>query len=794
MAPTQTELQQIYDQAVGLHKNGDLPGAEQLYLRVLAAAPATFVALLNLGIARAHLGRPQEALEAVAAALRVNPNAVEAWMHYGNILRALGRMAEALSAFDKAYALDPGYAEALYNSGTTLLDLGRPAEALTRLERVVDMRPDFVAAWANRGLALSALGRFEEALKSHDTALALKPDDPDFLNQRGAVLWGMNRRAEALAHFDRAIEYKPDFLDAWCNRANVLRHLGRVDDALAACERALAINPDFVPALDQRGIVLWEMERLEDALAAFDKAIALNPSYAPVRNSRAVVLRDMKRYDESVAECERALTLNPNYADAEYNRGNALQQLKRLEAALGSYERTLRLDPQNRFALSGVADVALTLCDWKRADKLRQQLPAAAGQAVITPLVLLGYGADAATQLLGTRTFLKDRVPVELPRLPAAGPAVRDKIRLAYLSADFIRHPVAYQIAELIERHDRSKFEVIGISFGPDDSSDIRARLKDGFDSFHDMQGKNGRAIAELVHSLGVDIAVDLSGHTHGSRVDIFAYRPAPVQVNYLGYPATIGADFIDYILGDRIVLPLDRQPFYSEKIVHLPDTFWVADSTRPIAAVPTRTDAGLPPHGFVFCAFNNHWKITAEIWGLWMRLLAAVPGSVLWLKHGSDGVRHTLAREAKTRGIDPERLIYAPPLDAHAEHLARHGVADLFLDTVPYNAHATASDALWAGLPLVTCMGETFPGRVAASLLHALGLPELVADNLRAYEALALDLTRDPSRLKSLREKLAANRNSKPLFDTERFRRNIEAAYVQMLAERSQTRPRPAN
>jgi predicted O-linked N-acetylglucosamine transferase (SPINDLY family) len=336
-------------------------------------------------------------------------------------------------------------------------------------------------------------------------------------------------------------------------------------------------------------------------------------------------------------------------------------------------------------------------------------------------------------------------------------------------------------MAELFERHDRSRFEIIGVSFGEDDKSKMRKRLVAAFDEFYDVSEKSDEEVATLLHDLQVDIAIDLKGHTQESRPGILAYRPAPIQTSYLGFPGTMGTEFIDYIIADKTVAPFEHQPFYTEKIVHLPDCYQVNDSKRRIAErTPMRQEAGLPETGFVFCCFNNNWKITPDVFGVWMRLLHAVEGSVLWLLGDNESAERNLRKEAQARGIDPARLVFAGRLPLE-DHLARHRLADLFLDTLPVNAHTTASDALWAGLPVLTCEGTAFAGRVAASLLNAIGLPELVTHRIEDYEALALRLAKDPCLLEGYRNRLATNRLTHPLFDTDRFRRHLEAAYLQL-------------
>jgi predicted O-linked N-acetylglucosamine transferase (SPINDLY family) len=354
------------------------------------------------------------------------------------------------------------------------------------------------------------------------------------------------------------------------------------------------------------------------------------------------------------------------------------------------------------------------------------------------------------------------------------------RIRIAYLSADFHTHATASLIAGLFEHHDRSRFEVSAISFGPDDRSAMRARLQAGFEHFHDVRGLGDRDVARLLADKAIDIAIDLKGHTQGARQGILAFRAAPVQVSYLGFPGTSGADFMDYLIADAVVLPPAQQGYFTEKIAYLPHSYQANDFARKIAATPGRQATGLPDASFVFCSFNNSWKITAAIFAIWMRLLAAVPGSLLWLIADNDGACANLRRAAAEQGVDPHRLVFAPRLP-EPEHLARQRLADLFLDTLPYNAHTTASDALWVGLPVLTCRSASFPGRVGTSLLQAIGLPELVTESLAEYEAAALRLATDPALLQALREKLSRNRLSFPLFDTDRFRRDIEAAYTRM-------------
>jgi predicted O-linked N-acetylglucosamine transferase (SPINDLY family) len=594
------------------------------------------------------------------------------------------------------------------------------------------------------------------------------------------LLARQSRHAEALPLYDQALAARPDFPEALFNRAGLLLEMKRHDAALENYERVVTLRADLPAAWNNRGSALKALHRLEEALASFERAIALNPAYANALTNRAIVLWDLRRLDEALAAADRALTSQPGHAEALYTKANILRDLDRMAEALAGYEQVLMTQPGHPHALNGAAQAALALCDWRKSEALAPRLKenAATGPALIQPFVLLGYDEDPALQRRCAENYVHRTVAVR-PALASARYR-HDRIRLAYLSADFHQHPTAQLLVELFARHDRARFEVTAVAFGPDDGSPMRARLRKAFDHFEDVRNRSDADVACWLRARETDIAVDLNGHTMGARPGILAHRPAPVQVNYLVYPGTTGAPFMDCILADRIVLPRDQQPFCSEKIVHLPDCYQANDATRALLPAPSRSEAGLPADGFVFCCLNNGWKITRPIFDIWMRLLTQVESSLLWLLDGPHAAN--LRQEAQARGIDPARLIFAPKLPPDA-HLARHQLADVFLDTLPYGAHTSASDALWAGLPVVTCYGKAFPGRVAASLLKAIDLPELVTMNLADYERLALDLARNPALLAATKVKLARNRRSTPLYDSERFRKNIEAAYETMLS-----------
>jgi protein O-GlcNAc transferase len=788
--------------------------ALQSYDRVLAIVPDYVEVLINRGNALQYLGRFTEALESYDRALALNPEYAAALNNRGNALQHLGRFAEALENYERALTLRPDYVEARVNHGNALQQLSRFAEAVESYDRALALRPDFVETLINRGNALRQLERFAEAMQSYDRVLANAPDYAEAWLNRGNTLQSLKRLDDAVASYDRALGLKPDMTEAWLDRGNTLRQLGRFDGAVESYERALALRPDYVEALINRGSALQQLGRFPEAVESYDRALALNPEYAAALNNRGNALQQLGRFPEALDNYERALTLRPDYVEARVNHGNALQQLGRLPEALESYDRALALRPENAAALlnrglalrsEGKFDEAIAslrkaaallewfhtkqiICDWPgyREDETSARVAAKARVSRSAPFILLALSSSPEEQLDCARRVAAQIAARASVPLPPRQRRSSEKIRIGYLSADFRVQAVAMLIAGLIEHHDRGRFEVAGYSYGWDDHSALRSRLERGFDHFVDIGGMPNRQAAELIHAEDVDILVDLTGYTGDARTEILACRPAPIQVNYLGYPGTMGADFIDYIIVDRFVVPPDQQPFYSERLVHLPDCYQCSDDRRAIAErTPSRAECGLPETGFVFCCFNNSYKLTPSFFDIWMRLLAAVPGSVLWLADpwqagASPAARANLAREAAARGIEPERLVFAPRVPV-SEYLARLAVADLFLDTLPYNAGATANDALWAGLPVLTCIGKTYVGRMAGSLLRAIGLDELITTSLGEYEALALRLARDTQLLARLRGRLVQNRQSYPLFNPKLFARNLETAYWRM-------------
>lgn len=610
-------------------------------------------------------------------------------------------------------------------------------------------------------------------------ALAQDGADADALRLLGASLLFQGRYPEALGPLEAAHRAAPrkgsGHRLGYCLLA--LGEPARAAEVLAEEARA---HPDLVNARLALGVALVKLSRREEALAQFAEAARLDPASAEASTNAGNVLAELGRHAEAIPYLERAVASQPELAGAHFNLGLACQNLKRHGEAAAHLQRALELAPRLPYALGQQLWNERAWCRWDgleaRIAELRRQVRDEG--AVAAPFSFLALSDDPAEQ----RRCAERHVAHALPARPAPlwrGERYRhERLRLAYLSADFHEHATAHLMAGLFERHDRARFEVFGFSYGADDGSPMRARLQRAFEHFVDVRAYGDAQIARLLRDREIDIAIDLKGHTTDARIGILAHRPAPLQLAWLGFPGTTGAGFVDGVLADRVVLPEPERDAWSEELVYLPDCYQPNDAGRAIAA-----QAGARPGaGFVFCCFNNSYKITPAVFDVWMRLLGAVPGSVLWLLEDNPEARGNLEREAAVRGVEPARLVFAPRLP-HAGHLARHRLADLFLDTLPYNAHTGASDALWAGLPLVTCAGNAFAGRVAASLLHAVGLPELVTRSLAEYEALALALARDPARLAALRARLAENRLRAPLFDTARFCRQLEAILLDLRA-----------
>lgn len=641
---------------------------------------------------------------------------------------------------------------------------------------------DFVTEF-RRAFALHQRGDLQAAEQIYQSILRSQPKYFDAIFALGIIYLQREQFRQAERQFSIAIKIDPNNSPLHNNHGSALLGLNRPQDALASYDRAVALDARNYEAFYNRGNVLSDMKRFEEALADYDKSISLFPDKAEVHDNRGSTLANLNRFDEALASFDRAIRLKPDQAKAYANRAGVNTLFKRFDKAIEDYDKAFTLNSNLEYLVGNRLSAKMHACSWDTyetdcsfvIDGLRRN------GLKVEPFPLLSIPSSPQDQFECATQYVSDKAP--------AGPKMfwhgrrysHDRIRIGYVSSDFHDHPISHLIPGMLEGHDRSKFMVHGFLIRPGKDDGYRARIARACDRFVDAHALGSSELVERIREAEIDILIDLNGHTVGSRTDVFASRPAPVQVNFLGYPGTMGAAYIDYLLADPYLIPENERDAYAEKIVYLP-SYQPNDSRRPISdKSPARGDQGLPDSGFVFCCFNNSYKITPRIFDVWIRLLASTPKSVFWLATSSELVQTNLRREAERRKIDTSRLVFSKFLPNIEDHLARHRLADLFLDTLPYNAHTTASNALWAGLPVLTCSGKTFAGRVSASLLHAIGLPELIADDLEAYERIALKLAANPDRLSDLKTRLAQNRDTFPLFDTARYTRHIEAAYTRM-------------
>jgi protein O-GlcNAc transferase len=772
-------------QAEAAYQRRDWAEATRWCLLTLRAQPDDFDALNMAGVIALQLQRSEEAAHYLEHAVRTRSNEATAHNNYGIALMRLKRVEDARQSYERALAIAPDAAESWFNHGNALKELGRFDAARASYDRALAIKPDYAEAHNNRGLALQALDRPEEALESYGRALAFKPQHAGAHLNRGRVLHSLNRIGEALEAHGRAIELQPNFAEAHHHRGDALLKVKRYQEALASHEAALRIKPDYAEAYNSCGAALQALKRFDDALACFETALKLQPDFAEANFNRGVALMSLNRSADALPCFRRALEIRPQYANAYHNLGVALGFLLRPEEALECFERALEIQPDFEWLRGVELLTRMKLNDWRNLPREIEALSAQilAGARVSSPWPVVTLVDSPALQQRAAAIWVAAQMPADGLLGPIAKRPPSRKIRLGYYSADFHGHATAYLIAELFERHDKDKFELVAFSFGPDFRDEMRQRLTRAFDEFLEVRTKSDRDIALLSRELGIDIAVDLKGFTRHERHAVFAYRAAPVQVNYLGYPGTVGAPYMDYLIADHQLIPEGSRNSYTEKIVYLPDSYQVNDRRRLVSERHfSREELGLPPTGFVFCCFNASFKIAPPTFDAWMRILERVDGSVLWLLEDGPAATRNLRTEAEARGVDGSRLLFAAQIP-QADHLARYRAVDLFLDTLPCNAHTTASDALWVGCPVLTQAGESFAARVAASLLTAIDLPELIAVTAADYEQRAIAIATQPGLLAQIKNELAAHRLTTALFDTDRYTRHLETAYARIYA-----------
>jgi predicted O-linked N-acetylglucosamine transferase (SPINDLY family) len=737
------------EQALAAHNTGRFDEARGLYRQILAREPA-------------------------------NPQALEL---LGTVECQTGHFEDGVNLLERSLALKPDQPDVQYNLGLALQYLKRVEEAVVCFDEVLRSRPDHVQAWFAKGNALQGLLRFNEAADAYDQALALRPDLAEAHSNRAYALHSLGRLDEAVTGYRRALGFQPGLVETHIHLGTALHLLGRYTDAMESYEAALRLNPRHAEAWFNRGNTLWALKQIEAALDSYDRTLAVKPDHVEAHSNRGNALQELRAFGEALASYTRALAIRPDFADALNNRGNALQVMGRLAEAADDFDMLVTAQPNFPWLQGQALHTRMLLADWRNFEVRRVALVAAIGRGepVTPPFQLQPLTDDPVVHRHAAEIYARTLFPAGnvLPEITA--PPKRDRIRVGYFSSDFNNHPVSHLLAGVLERHDRDHFEVFAFSVSTALEDQWTQRVRMAVDHYVEIADLSDIEIAAKARALGIDISIDLNGFTKGNRAGAFAARTAPVQAGYLGYLGTMGTSCIDYILADETIIPPSHRDYYAEKVVGLP-CFQVNDDRQAISEKAfLRAELGLPEKGFVFCSLNQLFKITPDVFGGWMRVLIRTPGSVLWLFVTDDSAKANLRTEAGLRGVDPDRLVFAArlPLDLH---LARLKAADLFLDNHPYNAGATASNALRVGLPVLTRIGQSFPARMGASLLRAVGLPELITETAEDYEAMAVRLATHPDALAAIKQKLADTLPGSLLFDTERATRSLEAAFAAMV------------
>ena len=719
--------------------------------------PLTLSQALQQAVALQNQGKLDRAIRIYKSILRTIPDEFDTLHFLGLACAQKQRFKDAEKYLRAAIASDPQSFEALTNLGNVFQARNQRLDAIEFYNRAIALDPTHAEAHYNLGIAHAALNQHESALACFEKARSLASDDgPRTLLNMGLSLQALGRTKESVSVYNQVIDLAPDYAEAHNNLGSALAALRNDDGALASYQRALALRPDFAEAHCNLGLLLSAQGKHDAAVASYERAIALEPGYLQAHNNLLSLLAELGRYEQVITKCEDALE---HHVD----------------------------DPG---FLSSIVGAKRQICDWRKLPKLERTLiqNTEKSNGAIDPFLMLLVTDTPALQQMVARQRSKKLERGEMRATQKH--KSREKIRVAYLSADFRAHPMSFLMAGVIEKHDRRGFEIFGISYGPDDDSDMRRRMAAAFDKFIDVRRQGDEETLALLRNLDLDIAVDLAGHTRFSRLHLLSTRPARVQVHYAGTPGTVGAKFIDYAIADRYVVPKASVEMFTERLAYLPGSYVPTSyNDRSVAKPMSRAECGLPENAFVFSSFCNSNKISPDVFNIWMRLVLATEDSVLWLLGGGFKHEDNLRNEATARGVDPSRIIFAPRLE-NAEHLARLIQADLHLDTFPCGGHTTTSDALWMGLPTVTCPGQSFASRVAGSMLHDLSLPELVADNFEEYEALALHLAQDQSALQELKDALLAKRKTAPLFDPKQCAQKLEGLYKKMYDLHVEGRP----
>ena len=635
----------------------------------------------------------------------------------------------------------------------------------------------------SKALQFHKEGKLQDAINLYSDVLENKKNDPQLLFLIGTAYIQQGKIEKGIQELKKSIYLKPENLFAHSNLGNALKDLKRYDEALLSYDEALRINPNYADIHNNRGSVLKNLKNYNEALASYEKALQIKPDHSYAHNNKGNTLKDLKRYEEALASYDKAIKINPNFADTYNNKGNALKDLKRYDEALSNYEKVVKLKLDFDYILGKVLHTNMILCSWNNFDSLSKKISKALNKnsKVIEPFSFLGLTDNPSASKLSSEIFVKDKIAKPSKIKPMTKYKNHKKPRIGYYSADFCDHAVLHLMMDVFRNHNKSLFDFFGFSFGPDKNDDWRNEVKNYFIKFEDVTKISDKEVADLSRKLEIDIAIDLTAFTSNSRSGIFSYRAAPIQINYLGYPGTMGAEYVDYIIADEVIIPKENFNYYSEKVLYLPDCYQANMSQKNISKKQfKRSDFGLPDNAFVFCSFNNNYKITPHIFNIWMNILKKVPNSVLWIFKSNETASRNLKRETELRGVDPNRVIFASYLP-NDEHLKRISLADLFLDTFPYNAHVTASDAIRMGIPILTLTGNSFASRVGASILSCIGIKELITRNKREYQELGIELALNTNKLYKIKKRLKDSLSKSSLYDSHLFTKNLENIYFNL-------------
>jgi predicted O-linked N-acetylglucosamine transferase (SPINDLY family) len=762
-----------------LKEIGKLDEAIVSYEKAVALKPDYIEAYYSLGDSFYEVGKLEDTIKCYSRVLEYRPKLIGIHNNLGNIFRELGRFDESVLSYEKAISIDSGFVEGYYNLGVTFQELKQLDNALVNYKKAIELKPNYPEAFNNLGTLYKELKNFDSSIHSYQKAIDIQPDYAEAFNNLGVLYKEIGQLEKAVQSHENAIKINSKYDEAYNNLGILFMELGQLENAIESYKSAIKANNNFVEAINNLGLLLMNLGQIDEAIKYYQKALKINPSFALTYNNLGLAYKNLHIHD-AASECfQKGIALDPNYSDAFCNFGHLLTEMDNLQDALANYEHAFAIKPDADYLLGTIIHTKMHLCIWSdylnNLNELQAQIND--GQKRIDAFSFMALIDDPELQGKVSKIYFKDRNPRSnlLPQIK--NHPKHKKIRIGYFSADFREHPVSYLTAELYETHDRSQFDVHAFSYGPNTEDEMNLRIKAGVDHFHDVREMSHKEIVTLSRSLEIDIAVDLSGATHSSKTEVFAMLAAPIQTSYIGWLGTMGADYYDYLIAAEGMIPKKNQKYFSEKIVYLP-IYQVNDSKESLPkATFSRKDLGLPEDIFVFCCFNNTFKITPIVFDSWARILKGVEKSVMMIYVSNKIAQKNLIKEIKLRNIDPKRLIFGERL-SRPEYLDRYRLADLFLDTFPYNAGTTASDALRMGLPLLTINGNSFNSREAANIVHAVNLPEMITSSQEEYESLAIELANNPKEYRIIKEKLADNLLSAPLFNTPLFTKNLESAF----------------